>query len=223
MTLFDYPKKSHFGRILPKTKIYEHTGANTKLKDLFVRQVDQIVWKYKLAPETINIPATKAVPEIQIFAVSLKTGELHQDVLRRIDKAIPFPILYEISYESRIKVMACYKRPSESDSEKWVIGGYFGTEWMQDGTPRQALPVKLNLSALYDELLGSLIPFPPRKGEGLQQRIERVEAIVGKQKELMKIQAAIEKEKQFNRKVEFNARIRTMKRQIETLKGHSGK
>jgi Domain of unknown function (DUF4391) len=223
MNLFDYPKKSHFGRILPKTKIYEHTGANTKLKDLFVSQVDQIVWKYKLAPETINVPATNAVSEIQIFAVSLKTGELHQDVLRRIDKAIPFPILYEISYEGRIRVMACYKRPSESDSEKWVVGSYFGSEWIEDGRPRQALPVKLNLSALYNELLGSLIPYPPRKGESLHQRIERVEAIAAKQKELVKIQTVMEKEKQFNRKVEINAKIRSMKRQIETLKAPSGK
>ena len=44
-----------FGRILPKNKIYEHAHPSTALKELFVRQVDQIVWKYKLAHETINL------------------------------------------------------------------------------------------------------------------------------------------------------------------------
>jgi hypothetical protein len=44
-------------RTLPKNKIYEHSGANTRLKDLFVKQVEQIVWRYKLAPETINLAA----------------------------------------------------------------------------------------------------------------------------------------------------------------------
>ena len=53
--LFAYPKQAEFGRVLPKNKIYEHSGANTRLKDLFVEQVDQIVWRYKLAPETINL------------------------------------------------------------------------------------------------------------------------------------------------------------------------
>jgi hypothetical protein len=31
----------------------------TRLKDLFVEQVEQIVWQYKLAPETINLPARR--------------------------------------------------------------------------------------------------------------------------------------------------------------------
>lgn len=223
MTLFDYPKQSHFGRILPKAKIYAHTGAGAKLKDLFVRQVDQIVWKYKLAPETINVPATKAVPEIQIFAISLKTGELHPDVLRSIDKAIPFPIIYEISYEGRVKVTACYKRQNESNSEKWVVGGYYATDWIQDSANRNAMPVKLDLTGLYDELLGGLIPYAARKGESLSKRIERGEAITHQQKELAKAEVALEKEKQFNRKVEINAKIRTMKQQINTLKSPSGK
>ena len=48
--LFAYPKQAEFGRVLPKNKIYEHSGANTRLKDLFVEQVEQIVWRYKLAP-----------------------------------------------------------------------------------------------------------------------------------------------------------------------------
>lgn len=224
MSLFDYPKKAHFGRVLPKNKIYEYAGANTKMKELFVRQIDQIVWKYKLAPETINVPATKAVPEIQVFAVTLKTGELKEDVLRAIDKAIPFPILYEISYGARIKATACYKRPSDADSEKWVVGSYFATEWLQDGTTtREALPVKLDLGALYEELLGSLIPYSPGKGETLQQLVERAEAIASQQKELARTQVALGKEKQFNRKVEINAKIRTMKQQLEKLKALSGK
>ena len=56
---FDYPKAAAFGRVVPKNKIYEHGGANTALKDLFVREVDQIVWRFKLAPETNNLHATR--------------------------------------------------------------------------------------------------------------------------------------------------------------------
>ena len=52
MTLYDWPRAAAFGRVIPKNKIYEHAGANTALKDLFVREVDQIVWSHKLAPET---------------------------------------------------------------------------------------------------------------------------------------------------------------------------
>ena len=94
--LIAYPKQAAFGRVLPKNKIYEHSGANNRLKNLFVEQVEQIVWQYKLAPETVNLPARPGVPEIQVFSIQLKTPELHEDVLSCIDGAVQFPILFEL-------------------------------------------------------------------------------------------------------------------------------
>jgi len=91
-----YPKQATFGRTLPKNKIYENSGATARLRELFVRQVEQIVWQYKLAPETINLPAKPGVPEIQVFAIQLKTPELNLDVLRCIDGAVQFPIIFEL-------------------------------------------------------------------------------------------------------------------------------
>lgn len=64
MTLYDWPRAAAFGRVIPKNRIYDHAGANAALKDLFVREVDQIHWSHKLAPETINLAATKQVAEI---------------------------------------------------------------------------------------------------------------------------------------------------------------
>ncbi|NDS15430.1 DUF4391 domain-containing protein, partial [Escherichia coli] len=45
IALINYPKQAAFGRTLPKNKIYEHSGANTRLKDLFIEQVELIVWR----------------------------------------------------------------------------------------------------------------------------------------------------------------------------------
>ena len=115
-----YPKQATFGRNLPKNKIYEHSGANTRLKDLFVEQVEQIVWQYKLAPETINLPSKSGVPEIQVFTIQLKTPVLHLDVLRCIDGAVQFPIIFELSFDGQTQVVAAYKRPNESDASRWV-------------------------------------------------------------------------------------------------------
>ena len=52
-----YPAKAEVGRVIPKTKFYEHAAVNSRLKDLFVKQVEQITWQYKLAAETINLLA----------------------------------------------------------------------------------------------------------------------------------------------------------------------
>ncbi|MDD3183438.1 MAG: DUF4391 domain-containing protein [Alphaproteobacteria bacterium] len=219
MTLFAYPQKAAFGRVLPKTKIYQYAGPSTAMKKLFVDQVDQVAWAYKLAPETINVKATKTVPEIQVFTIALKTGELKEDVLRCIDKAIPFPILFELAYDGKVKAVACYKRPSEADSTKWVLSVYFETPWLAADAPRAALPLMLDLAALYAELLRAIIPHPAKQGESLQDHIARVDAIRARQKEVTKAEARMTREKQFNRKVEINANIRTIEQEIADLTG----
>lgn len=217
--LFEYPKKAEFGRVLPKNKIYEKAKPTTAVKDLFVRQVDQISWKYKLAPETINIPATKSVPEIQIFHITLKNGELKEDVLRCIDKAVALPIIFELHYGDKCQIIASYKRPNEADTSKWVISSYFKTKWLPANTKREALPVTLNLGGLYQELLKPLLPCKGKKGESLKTLAERAELIRTQELELSKAQSRLNKTKQFNRKVEINAEIRMIKQQLEELTG----
>jgi hypothetical protein len=214
---FDYPKSAAFGRVVPKNKIYEHAGANTALKDLFVREVDQIVWRFKLAPETTNLGATPAVTEIQVFGISLKTGHLDEAVLRAIDKAIPFPLIFELAWRGKRKATAAFKRPSEADGSKWVISEYFATDWASEDAPREPLPVALDLGALYDRLLTAMMPASAQVSEDIQMRVDRMEAIRAKTRELERIKARLAREKQFNKRVAINAELRAAKQELERL------
>ena len=212
-----YPKQATFGRNLPKNKIYEHSGANTRLKDFFVEQVEQIVWQYKLAPETINLPAKPGVPELQIFAIQLKTTELNLDVLRCIDGAVQFPIIFELSFDGRTQVIAAYKRPNESDASRWVLSDYFATAWLPSDIERAAMPLALDLGGLYEQVLHRLIPTPARPQESLADLVARVELVAAKQREVEKTASKLAKEMQFNRKVEINAALRQLKTELEQL------
>ncbi|MER1669327.1 DUF4391 domain-containing protein [Klebsiella aerogenes] len=215
----NYPKQAVFGRTLPKNKIYEHSGANTRLKDLFVEQVEQIVWQYKLAPETINLPARPGVPELQIFSIQLKTSGLNLDVLRCIDGAVQFPVIFELSFDERTKVIAAYKRPNESDASRWVLSDYFATAWLSSDYERAAMPLALDLGSLYEQVLHRLIPTPARPQETLADLVSRVELIAAKEREVEKAASRLAKEKQFNRKVEINAHLRRLKNELEELTG----
>ena len=217
-SLFTFPKSAAFGKVLPKNKIYEHSGANTRLKELFVEQVEQIVWQYKLAPETINLPARPGVPEIQVFSIQLKTAELHGDVLRCIDGAIPYPIVFELAFDGKTQVVAAYKRPNESDASRWVLSDYFATAWLPSDCERAAMPLALDLGGLYEQALHRLIPTPARPQESLADLVARVELVAAKQREVEKAASRLAKEKQFNRKVEINAELRKLKDELEVLK-----
>ena len=219
--LFAYPKQAEFGRVLPKNKIYEHSGANTRLKDLFVEQVEQIVWRYKLAPETINLAAKPGVPEIQVFAIQLKTPELHHDVLRCIDGAVQFPIFFELTQgqgaEARTQVVAAYKRPSEADAASWVCSDYFESGWMPATSERAKLPLALDLGGLYEQMLKRLVPIAARRDETLRDLVARTEEIMAKEREIAKYEARIGKEKQFNRKVEINSELHRLKDELKKM------
>lgn len=219
--LFAYPKQAEFGRVLPKNKIYEHSGANTRLKDLFVEQVEQIVWRYKLAPETINLAAKPGVPEIQVFAIQLKTAELQREVLRCIDGAVQFPIIFELTQgqgaEASIQVVAAYKRPSETDAASWVCSDYFESGWMPATSERARLPLALDLGGLYEQMLQRLMPIAARTHEPLRDLIVRTEQVMAKKREISKTEARLNKEKQFNRKVEINAELRALQNLVKAL------
>ena len=217
MALFEYPKSATFGRVLPKSKIYEYSKPSSKVKKLFIHQVDKIIWAYKFAPETINLPSTPRVPEIQIFRIELKTGELNEEVLRCIDKAIPYPIIFELHYNNKQKISASFKRPSEADATKWVISDYFETDWLDMNASRVALPVALNLSGLYERLLIPLMPHKGRDKEDIQEHVMRMDQIHAKKRELEKIEVKLSKEKQFNQKVAINAKLRILKQEIQQL------
>lgn len=217
--LFAYPGKAAFGRVVPKAKLYEHGTVGARLKGLFAEQVEQVVWQYKLAPETTNLSASPGAPEIQVFSVRLRASELHHDVLRCIDKAIPFPLLFELHFEDRLQVVACYKRPSEAEASRWVCSDYFATDWIEAESPRAALPVALNLGGLYEQLLHALIPLTHRPNESLSDLAERVSKVRMLRKEMDKAISQLATEKQFNRKVELNAVARKLKSDLELLRG----
>ncbi|MBB5224347.1 hypothetical protein HNP73_004316 [Amaricoccus macauensis] len=237
MTLYDWPRAAAFGRVIPKTKIYEHAGANTGLKGLFVREVDQIVWSHKLAPETVNLAATKQVAEIQVFRITSRTATLDPAVLRAIDKAIPFPLFFEVAHGGRVKLAAAYKRPSEADSARWVVGDYFEGDWLPEDAARAPFPVALNMGALYERLLEPLVvgqtarlvpgmgeapqtPFTPAEGErpvSLEARIAQAEGIKAQTREVERIKARLGREKQFNKRVAINAELRAAKQELERL------
>lgn len=215
--LYNFPSNAAFGRVLPKSKIYEHASPSSRIKELFVREVEKITWSYKLSSDTINLPAKDGVQEIQVFTITLKTGKLSYEVLQTIDKAIPSPILFIVSFDEQVRYVAAYKRPSEADKNKWVVSGYFETDWENEDAERDELPVVLNLGALYRTILKDIIPLSVRKNEPLDGLVARLDILRIKEREMSKVQTLLNKEKQFNRRVKINAELRKLNQEIEEL------
>lgn len=218
--LFDYPAKARFGRMIPKSKLYENASVNTKLKDKFINQIGKIVWQYKLSPDTLNLGVTDKVPELQIFDIHIKTKELDQALLEVIDKAIPLPIIFQIHRDNKIKIKAAYKRPSESANNKWVIESYFESEWLDKDTAKQPMPQALDLGKLYEQLLKALMPVEvveSKTSQTIDQQVAKIKQIETLKKELDKLKSKYRKEKQRNRQFEINKQIKLKQQALDGL------
>lgn len=216
MPFFCYPPAALFGRTLPKNKIYERASVTPRLRQLFVEQVDAIIWQYKLAPKTINLRPTAAVPEIQIFRIRLRGSELAADILHCLDTAIPSPLLFELEWEERVQVRACFKQATAPEK----AGGYFCSSWHEAGTPRRPLPLVLDMEALYAALLEPLAPWPRREHEALPHWMQRLEAIADCERQMARLEARLRREKQFNKKIPLNRELREACRALEVLKAN---
>jgi len=215
--MFAFPDKAAYGRTVPKNLIYANARPSTRVKNLFVAEVGEIIWQYKLSPETVNLEAKDGYAEIQVFDLLLKTPELSPDVLEAMDKAVPYPVFYRLRHENRVKHAAAYKRPAQDGTGKWVVGNCYETRWGSANKTGQPLPVALDLKSLYEQMLLPYIPLPPVEGESLQDLVNREYRIRQIQRQLKELESKLKKEKQFNRKVEFNGEIRKLSAELQGL------
>ena len=234
--LYHYPSTAKVDKIIPKNKLYQRGSANHRIERLFVEQVESIRWAYKLSPHTINLNDSETIKEIQIFSIVSRVERLDTEVLQFIDKLIPSPIIFEIVFEDKIKVIANYKRQSQADSQKFVLGKYYATDW-QDLTQREDLPIVFGIADLYEyfieQLLLSTNKASPnvvlipnikanlstthQKIASIEDKIAHAEKVALLTKQIYELQKRIYKEKQFNRQVEMNLQLQTLQKQLKDL------
>ena len=124
--MIKFPEYAKVGRIVAKENFYDN--IDTATKNLFQNEILRITWEYKLAPNTINLPAKKW-QEIEVFRIILKNSEVSEKVLKAIDSAIPYPILFLIENGTVEKAVISYKEQSQKDENFAKVDTYFSTGW----------------------------------------------------------------------------------------------
>ena len=223
MKLYKFPQQAKVDRLIPKNKFYEQGKANTKIEQLFVNQVENIRWAYKLASSTIHLQDQEDLKEIQIFRVKSRVEDLDVSILSFIDKLILTPIIFEVVYQDKVKVVATYKRLNQADKTKAVIGQYYASEWLEDHD-RVELPIYLKLADLYEHFIAQMLPITSSEDSGdddesvsIELQLQKAQQLESLQKQLDKLKSKLRNEKQFNRRVELNKQLQNLQLQINRI------
>ena len=197
------PASTELNRRIPKQKIYGKCEPSPALKKAFSEQIASIHWRNKIAPEVLNLAAGKAVQELEVFELRLNDGQIDEAVLRLIDRAIPYHILFVLVWKDRMRLAVAYKETSDAKSTGVRVERYYYTDWM----PERDVVLRLeglSMDAVYENLVRRIAgdaldgqSASLKESVAEQGRRERIE------KQIAALEAKIRREKQPKRKFEL--------------------
>lgn len=204
---FKLPKAAFVNKFIAKTKFYEKAALSAKLQKEFVDKIQKITWKYKLAESTIGITKTAKVTEIQIFEIELKEQVIPKNVLRIIDKAIPYQILYRFIYKENVAYAVTLKDRG--------IENYYFSGWNED---KSFDFTGIDLEKVYQKIIKVFITSEAKAKTSFNEIIDTDNKIKAIENEIGVLENKISNEKQFNRKVELNKILLDRKSRLKKIK-----
>ena len=211
------PKSTEFNRRIPKQKFYENIDVSPALKRVFIEQIRIIYWRNKIATTTVNLAQGEKVTEIEVFEVKLTEQMQPEPVLRQIDKAVPYHIVFLLEYEGRYQAWTAYKEAS-AGLNAFKVHSYYHTDWL----PEENLPLKLeglNIDKVYENFVRQIggEALMADGEETLQQSVERDIHRQDLQKQIAALQAKVRKEKQLNKQMQLNSELKKLRKELEAM------
>ena len=211
------PKTTEFNKRIPKQKFYENLSVTPAVKKAFTEQIKIIYWRNKLAATTLNLAPGEQVTEIEVFEVKLNSPDLDENVLRLIDREIPYHILFLLEYDGKYQAAVGYKEAAGSGKAAFKVDRYYRTEWLTE----EELPLHLEgltIDAVYENLIRQIAGDSLSGGEDttLKESVEHQKKREQMEKQIATLEAKMKKEKQLNRKMELKAEIKMLRKEFES-------
>lgn len=210
------PKTTEFNKKIPKQKFYENLSLKPAIKKAFADQIRVIYWRNKLATTTLNLASGELVTEIEVFEIRLTSPDLNENVLRLIDREIPYHILYLLEYNGKYQAVMGYKEEAGSGKAAFKVDRYYRTEWFTE----KELPLHLEgltIDAVYENFIRQIAGdlFTGNENTTLKENVERQKQREQIEKQIAALEARMKKEKQLNRKMELKTELKELKQALD--------
>lgn len=198
------PRSTEVNRRVAKEKLYDNATLTTQTRDLIKDQIESVFWRNKLADNTISVSSGDTVKEIQVFEVALRQRGLDKRVLPAIAKAIPYKILFVLTFGD------------EAQASMEAASTFYNTQW--HNLDNFTLKFEgLNLDAVYDNLARQIAGGRLAADGDLAEAVDSDKRRQKLEREIAALEKKVLCEKQFNRQVEFNGELKRLRTELEGL------
>lgn len=209
------PKSTEFNKRIPKQKFYGNLSVTPAMKTAFTEQIKSIYWRNKLAATTLNLAPGKLVTEIEVFEIRLTSPDLDEDILRLIDREIPYHILFLLEYDRKYQAAMGYKEVSSSGKAAFKVERYYRTEWLTEEELSLHLE-GLTIDAVYENFIRQIAGdrLVGNENTTMKESVEQQKQREQIEKQIVALETKMKKEKQLNRKMELKAEIKKLKQAL---------
>lgn len=203
--MFGLPRSTEINRRIPKEKLYANLNCTPSVREMIKDQIEALIWKNKLADSTISISAGETVKELHIIEVQVRQRGLNKQVLVAISDSIPYKTLFVLTYKEEV--------------QGWI--GAFGSFYNSNWVAKDELKLRfdgLSMDAVYDglvrQLAGESLDFADDLNIAIKIDKERKKL----EREIATLEKKIQNEKQLNRQVELNAKLKRLKEELRGIR-----
>lgn len=226
---------------VPKKLLVEQGMPTAADKRQVQDGIEELFWVAALKPNNIGVPAfkdeTREYLEIAVLTATLRKAAKPTRLTELIHRAIPYPVVLWIEQEGTVSLSLAHKRWSQGEAGEVVLEEMRRTASFQAGSPTEhevaflgslaisRLPAR-NLYSLYQGWLDRVVVLEAAAITGsfaLPDTAERAaaqrDALVTHaklQRDLARLRAQAEREKQVNRRVELNLAIKRLEVDLAT-------
>ena len=230
--MIDYlhlPKSTLAEKTITKN-IFELADISNSDKKMLTKDVDKIIWEYRIAPDNSNIRAvcddSIDYSEIQVIRIDLKQRLHIARIADLILSSFQYPLLIVMHESSDSLFVAAHVRINQNDRSRLVIEDVIRTEWIPDANiPEDILDMSkmrsTNLFDLYSDLYDALLRIKAESQAPISRKLtpeeyRRINATIAQiDEQIAVLRAQLKKEDQFNRQMELNNRIKELQKSKE--------
>ena len=203
--MYGLPPSTEVKKQLPKKAIYAKFDLKPAQRESFDADVSTLYIIGIVSPQTVPAIAEGGeVKEIYVLAVQMKRKEYDPKNIVLLTKLIPQRMVFALQFGEQTQFAIYHTK-------------LISSAWQP--TEETTLPLSgLNLDAVWENLVTHIGQIEVTEGNTLTEQIKVDEVRAKLKTQIASLTQKMNKEKQFNKQMEINAEIKSLKKQLSNLK-----
>ena len=209
--MFGLSSKTQVSQVLKIPFLFKEIKADKQVKEN-ASNVLSVTVTNVINKDTINIAQKDdKVKNIYVIVIELDCKIIPNLFIAAVDKKFEVQTLFVLKCKEQYMAYGAFKEYGEKGMK---IDKYYCSEWLDDLTVQLPLTA-VSMSEIYKSVLATIIPIKPRDNEPAKDYALRYGEVSRLQKEIDKLQRAVDNEKQSKKRFELNAELKKLKEKLK--------